>query len=161
MSTSNETNKPTPKLAAEQKRILDAIFRISEKLPAQFRAYVDAYYRFVSPSMSWTWDQHFPTALRRHPQDTDHTTMEQKENILYFHIGNAIVTYYEALNDVPGGINLPRRIALLEQIAKVGYSTMVVQGDDRTGYYLLPRDEVRVKFLAPGGINEDGRTEKM
>jgi hypothetical protein len=39
----------------------------------------------------------FPTSLHRHPSSADRTTSHDWANVLYFHVGNAIVTFYDAV----------------------------------------------------------------
>lgn len=108
----------------------------------------------------------FPTGLRRFNKSFDRTQSEGKSYILFFHIGNAVVGYYDAVNQKLRSFQddaiaiLEPRIALIEDIGKRGYSQFVVDGNERTGYKLVHRDEVTVPFLAKDGRN-DSRNEDM
>jgi hypothetical protein len=133
--------------SAIQKRIGKAIFGITEKVSTQLRAYIDSYYRFVSPSMKDCGGFGFPTSVRYQPGTTDRTSDTDKPHILYFLIGSTILDYYDAVRaEVPPSMGLQKKVQLLEDIAKRGYDKFVITGTVMAGFTLVHKDEAPIPF---------------
>jgi hypothetical protein len=146
-------------LAAMQSRIGRAIFGITEKVSTQLRAYVDGYFRHVSPTLANNGDAFFPTCVRRHPVHRDRTTVTDRASLLYFLIGSTILDYYDAVRaETPPPQTLDERVKLLEDIAKRGFNQFVRHGTDLAGFTLLHRDDVPIPFSKELIDGEDDRS---
>lgn len=148
---SHKTSPPLPNAPlSPEVRIKQAIFGLSEHLTSQVRAFTDSYYQFIAPTMARWGDTRFPTGVCYHPRDPERTSMRDKENVLYFHIGSTILAYYGVVQGKPTATPLMEaRIKLLEDIGKRGYSSFVVAGNEASGYALCHRNEVPVRFNPP------------
>lgn len=161
-------------LNAARQRIMVAIVKISAATPGQGRAYVDSYLNHVSPTLVTRGDSCFPMSLRRHRTSPDRTQVEGRNYALCFAIGNAIVTYYDAVhysnsastsapetapanevNEVLVDETLERRIRLIESIAEFGVKEFVLDGDVRRGYALQRRENA---VPAPKPVQAAGST---
>jgi hypothetical protein len=119
-------------------RIGAAIWKISERSPTYMRRFLDEYLTkaTLNPSMAEAGDSALPLALRRHPKSADRTGYGTKDYVLYFHCGNAIVTFYDAVLGVDVGTALEARVKLLEAIVDRGYADFRLDGDDGKGFRL-------------------------
>lgn len=158
-------------LNAARQRIIVAITKISAATPGQGRAYVDSYLNHVSPTLVTRGDSCFPMSLRRHRTSPDRTQVEGRNYALCFAIGNAIVTYYDAVSLVNANAAaampsfeesfkniadiLERRIKLVEAIAEFGVKDFVLDGDIRRGYALQRRENA---VPAPKPVQAAGST---
>lgn len=138
-------------------RIRRAVCIISEKRPSIERSTIDQFLRFISPSMVSANGVGFPRTCRRHPLNDERTREGgSRALVLYFHIGNAILGFYEYLK-IEANVarvepevldaqlsealdKLNARIDLLEGIARLGLDASNVIGDAMSGYTLsLPQ----------------------
>lgn len=142
-------------------RMRRAICLISEKRPSQERAVIDQFLMHIAPSMAPAYGGNFPRTCRRHPLDQD----RMKEGLgkaptLYFHIGNAILGFYDYLNLLTKAATKPhdleraletieRRVFILESVARYGLDYFYVDGSDSTGYALAPLPPLKIE-----GFNE-------
>jgi hypothetical protein len=144
-----------------QRRIQQAIFRISEKARAAERANLDRYIRLTSPQMARSGESEFPNALRRHVRDDDRHGFGILPSLLFFHVGNAIFTYYElVLGRAEAREALDRRVTLLEQIAAKGLEQFRRIGTEGEGFTLIHKDEQPVPFSTTNIDGDDDYTEK-
>lgn len=138
-----------------QARIQKATFGITDRggVRTEDRHRIDSYQRHISPAMAKHNDSMLPTSIRRHVRDADRTA--GPTGIIYFHVGNAIVTYYEYVLGMDVADALERRVALLEQIAAKGSKNFRIIGNDSQGFMLMHRDEMPTPFLSAGTIQPD------
>lgn len=66
--------------------------------------------------------------------------------LVCFHIGNAILAYYDLVNGDQYE-HLHGRLALLEEIALLGVSAFVSQGNDAEGYMLMTPAALQAQLL--------------
>jgi hypothetical protein len=102
---------------------------------------LDAYFRHISPTLRERADTYFPRTVRRHPRNPERTReYGSKFLALYFHVGNAILGYYDAVMAVRMnqkiGEELESRIALLEAVAAEGMDKFCLEGTDAGGFFL-------------------------
>lgn len=140
-------------------RIGVAAFKITEKVNTQTRQPIDTLLARFSPSLAESLDSFFPITLRRHATNSDRTTSQAWESVLYFHIANAAYTFYQAVLGSPVLDQLQARVTLIEDIASRGPSKFHVAGNDGTGFHLVQFSEKPVPFLKPGGVNTEGDTD--
>lgn len=117
-------------------RIRRAICAISEKQPTYARCVIDQFLRHIAPSMTGS---DLPVTCRRFAPGSERAMHGGgKYPTLYFHIGSAVMGFYETTTgrECP---TLEDRIALLENVAKYGLDQFTVDGDDMTGYTLVMR----------------------
>lgn len=148
-------------------RIRRAVCAISEKSPSYARSVIDQFLKFIAPSMASGNGVDFPFTCRRHtanPENAAHGT-NGKWPTLYFHIGNAILGFYDGVKGIqcPG---LEARITLLERIGRQGMDAFRVDGDDMNGYQLnliltIARTEDQSHELSDsesvqGGVHDPG-----
>lgn len=146
-----------PVAAAETEVKLDLAFRlrralcaISEKRPSIERARLDGFLRFIStsPSILRAKGVDFPVTCRRHPNSPERTTESSKATILYFHVGNAILGFYDYIAATKNPDLSPSqveefeviataRVQQLEYIARAGLDQCEINGDDLTGRKLV------------------------
>lgn len=131
-----------------------AIVAISERQGSQLRSTLDQFIRHVSPGMVGSHAD-FPVTIRRHPVDRERCTQWlSRDEMLCFHVGNAVLGYYDTLRLsnspilVSSASAFSTRLALLESIAVLGLSEFVVVGSDMAGYTLREKDEVRAELKA-------------
>lgn len=119
-----------------------AIVAISERQGSQLRSTLDQFIRHVSPGMLNSHAD-FPVTVRQHPVDRERAgSWMSRDQMLCFHIGNAVLGYYDTMRKgAPDTFG--ERLALLEQIAALGLDEFVVVGTDSVGYTL--RDKVTVR----------------
>jgi hypothetical protein len=144
-----------------QSRIRKATFGITDRegIRTEDRHRIDAYQRHVSPQLANQGDSMLPTSIRRHVRDADRTA--SPTGIIYFHVGNAIVTYYEYVRGVDVAEALERRVALLEDLAKRGANNFRIIGSDAEGFMLMHKSEMPTPFLAAGVIEPDPQDENL
>jgi hypothetical protein len=146
-----------PVATAETEIKLDLAFRlrralcaISEKRPSVERARLDSFLRFIStsPSILRAKGVDFPYTIRRHPNSPERTMESSKATILYFHVGNAILAFYDYINATKNidlspaqveefEVNAGARVQLLECIARIGLDQCRISGDDLIGRSLV------------------------
>lgn len=143
-------------VGAFQQRIQKAVFGITEhsEVRTEDRNRLDNYIRHVSPSLANNGDTQLPLSLRRCLRDHDRTA--SPTGLVFFHVGNAIVTFYEFVTyGQPMLEHLERRVSLIETMAKQGTKRFRIVGSDREGFCLMHRDEMPTPFLAAGKIEPD------
>lgn len=118
-------------------RIRRAICQISESQPSFARCVIDQFLPSISPAQVRSQGISFPQTCRRHRGNPERSSVASGVYpMLYFHIGNAILAYYEAT--IHGECaEMEGRVELLENIARHGLSNYRVEGDDMTGYALI------------------------
>lgn len=129
-----------PRLGAQVK--LD-IGRISGQVgDSGLRSLIGGFQRTVSPNFSNDGDSHFPRTHKAHAKFRDNAAMPGFGNVLLFHIGAAILAYYNIVKEEATEKDL-RAIDRLHRIAQRGATSYKVFGTDFKGYYLqpLPLDE--------------------
>lgn len=136
-------------------RLRKSLAIISEKSPSSARALLDAYFLFLAPSRRLQQDQMFPRTVRRHPRSDERSTeFGNKYLLLYFHVGNAILAYYDSLNEAgqkdfdAEATILGDRVRLLEEIAREGIDAYALDGDDTKGYALIHK-KAKAKDAVP------------
>jgi len=139
--------KPVDTAAAINKlrtRLIAAFGKVSLRSNTQLRSLVDAFVRHLSPSMKDNGDSNFPVTIRPHKANPEATMNSGRAAVLTFHIGNAVLAYYDALTFATKSLaNFEARVRLIEEIGNSGLETYGVVGDDATGYSLLPLLKIR------------------
>jgi hypothetical protein len=132
-----DAEHPAPaRLGAQVK--LD-IGRISGQVAdSGLRSLIAGYQRPVSPTFASDSDAHFPRSIRRHTVNKHRSQVGGYGNVLLFHIGDAVLAYYNIENGVATQTDL-NAIEKLHQIAMGGAGTFVVGGAENLGFYLTPR----------------------
>ena len=119
-----------------------AIVAISDRLPSHGKCIVDQFLRFVSPTFVRGYGVEFPHTCRQHPRNAERCRDGSgKYPLLYFHVGNAILAYYDMLQDKESLVL--NRITLLEEIAVRGLDAFAIIGNDVDGYLLGTIEEAR------------------
>jgi|GEM_PF-2711499 len=127
-------------LSAVANDIRTAIVAIGPKVNTSLRSITDAYLRLVCPAMSLTGGSEFPRALRPHPLNHDFSTYRGYGDLICFHIGNAILAYYDAVRGQPAE-HLLARVELLKEIA-ARLEEFQPYGSDQAGWCLLSKNAV-------------------
>lgn len=119
-----------------------AIVAISDRLPSHAKCVVDQFLRHVSPSFVRAYGVDFPHTCRQHNRNPERCRDGSgKYPLLYFHVGNAILAYYDSVQGKQSLV--ANRIILLEEIAIRGLDAFAVIGNDVDGYLLGTVDEAR------------------
>jgi len=116
-------------------RLKKAIVKIGEQSKSELRAITDRYLVCLRPALADRGDSDFPRTVRRHPRNSDRSQIGGYGNVLCFLIGNAILTYYDAVQ----GVKTPHilvRVKHVEEIAE-DPSSFKVYGTAYAGYTLL------------------------
>lgn len=121
-------------------RIRRAVCNISEKSPSFARSVIDQFLKFIAPSMARGNGVDFPFTCRRHWANAEHAAhgTNGKWPTLYFHIGNAILGFYDGVRGIECP-NLIERLNLLDAIARFDLEAFVAVGTDAEGYRLINR----------------------
>lgn len=127
------------------------IVSLSEKSHSQVKAILDAYLRHIHPTLAEKGDTMFPHSVKRHPVNPERTTQSVWGSVLCFHVGSAILGFYdlvlaarsqsEAFVD-SATLLLMGRIAKLEKINAEGMAECFIQGDVGTGFEFVTRREM-------------------
>jgi hypothetical protein len=97
---------------------------------------LSGYYRMLSPSMAPTRGSEFPRTLYSHAKNPDRSSKSGWGNLICFHVGNAILAYYESfLNGKPVD-HLFARVEHLREIAEKPHR-FIPYGSIETGYCLM------------------------
>ena len=112
-----------------------AIVALSDTLPSHATCVVDQFIRFVTPAMTRDRGVGFPHTCRQHRLDPERCTGTGKYPLLYFHVGNAVLAYYDTLAGEAPVFNT--RLALLEEIAVLGMESFTIHGNERIGFTLM------------------------
>lgn len=120
--------------------IRDAIVRISEVAPSSARSMIEQYLRLIAPSLAHGGTTSLPfTVLTKIGNEERYSPREEqpmKYTVLCFHIGSAILAYYQSVRERTVLPILERRTDFLGRVAKLGMERMTVGGSNQTGYYL-------------------------
>jgi hypothetical protein len=122
-------------------RMKAAVAKIAEApgTPTQATATITAFLRHIASPLRKKAQQDFPTTIRPHPLNKEHSQYSgTKWSLLCFHIGNAILGYYDYLLGKFPLDNLEERIKLLENIAVKTINMYRRSGSDSKGYFLHP-----------------------
>lgn len=138
-------------------RIRRAICIISEKRPSQERAVIDQFLQHIAPSMAHAYGCNFPRTCRRHALNAERMREGLgKAPTLYFHIGNAILAFYDYLNLLTKASTPPakleaalatieRRVFIVECVAKYGLDSFYCDGSDSSGFALAPLPPLKIE----------------
>lgn len=124
-------------------RLKRAICAVSDTLPTHSKCIVDQFLRHVSPTFARSYGSEFPHTCRVHPKDAERCRDGSGNYpLLYFHVGNAVLAYYDT---ILGRVQpkMDDRIQLLEDIAVRGFHNFVRHGSDVDGFRLIDTDEAR------------------
>jgi len=119
-------------------RLKRAIVKIGEQSKSDLRCVTDRYLTCVRPALADRSDSEFPRSVHRHPRDPDRSQVGGFGNVLCFLIGNAILSYYDAVR----GIKTPHLLVRVRYVEEVAgdLSRFKVYGTDYDGY-ILATDE--------------------
>lgn len=124
-----------------------AIVAISERQPSHAKCIVDQFLRLISPGFARGYGVDFPHTCRRAYNSDEKSRDSGKYPLLYFHVGNAVLSYYDMILDRKDKpfepAVLDARIKLLEDIAIRGFDNFVPWGDTMGGWHLIDTDEAR------------------
>lgn len=140
------SNSQPPKVtkwnpAKVQQELRTAIHAISQQCNTSQRAVLDRYLRLVSPRLAERGEAEFPQPLRRHGANSGRSMYPGVGNLLCFHVGNALMAFYEAcLAGEPGEVLEPR-LYRLKRIAQSGVAQCRVRGNDQDGYFLAVSED--------------------
>jgi hypothetical protein len=124
-----------PRLGAQIK--LD-VGRISGQVSdSGLRSLIGGYQRIVSPHFGNDGDSHFPRSHRTHATFQHRASQPGFGNVLLFHIGAAILAYYNIVRKEATATDL-KTIDRLHRIAETGASGFKAVGTDFKGYALEP-----------------------
>jgi hypothetical protein len=140
------------------KAAFDAAFRlrrivvsISERQPSHARSVIDQYLKFIAPSLAGSYGSDFPITCRRAATNPERSRVDTggpgKWPLLYFHISNTILGYYDGLLGKPPEV-FESRLKLLNGIAKFGLDDYVIDGDTLRGFVLITKDEMKAQMAA-------------
>lgn len=105
------------------------------------RSVVSGYQRCVSPDFEGDGDAHFPRSLYRHAIFTANSSKDGFGNVLVFHMGAAIASYYNICRGEATAKDL-QAIELLHRIASRGAASYKVFGSSSRGFRLEPMPEM-------------------
>jgi hypothetical protein len=103
---------------------------------SSLRSLVTGYLQKVSPFFKDDGDAALPRALHVHPVQADRCSSPGFGDVVLFHIGNAVLSYYDIENGTftQGSLD---SIQFLHEIAVIGISSHRVKGGDARGYTLF------------------------
>jgi hypothetical protein len=123
-----------------------AIVAISERQPSHAKCIIDQFLRLISPQFARGYGVDFPHTCRRACHSDEKSRESGKHPLLYFHVGNAVLAYYDMILDRKDKpfepAVLDARIKLLEEIAIRGFDNFVPWGGP-DGYSLIDTDAAR------------------
>ena len=125
------------------------IVKIMTKLPSDLQSLLSRYIRCASPAFVEMEDSEFPKSLYRHPRNPHASVRGGWGNVLCFHVGDAILSYYNLYRGIHNDEEFAA-IQYLHEIATVGTEFFKVTGDDTTGYMLMTEEMVRAQVEAKG-----------
>lgn len=136
-------------------RLRRVIVLISERQGSQLRSTLDQFIRHVSPGMIHSHAD-FPVTVRRHPANVERCqSWLSRDQMLFFHVGNAVLGYYDTLRKGGDAGLFENQVKLLEQIAGLGLDEFVVVGTDSIGYTLRDKIAEREALLARQKAEEE------
>ena len=112
------------------------IANIGLSCASNLRCTVDRYLRCISPAFAGDGDEHFPITHRRAVHHRHACSQDNRDAVLCFHIGEAILAYYNLYREM----NVEQEfasIAYLHEIATLGLDAFKVFGTASGGYRLL------------------------
>lgn len=139
------------------------IVSLSEKSHSQVKAILDAYLRHIHPTLAEKGDTMFPHSVKRHPINPERTTQSVWGSVLCFHVGNAILGFYDLVLAIRNGneafmdgaaLQLMGRIAKLEKINAEGMAECYIQGDAGTGFEFVTRREMEESRRAAQAVTD-------
>lgn len=141
-------------------RLRRAVVQISERQPSHARSVIDQFLKFIAPSMASNGGADFPITCRRTPLDPERSSMDTpgKFPLLYFHIGNAVLGFYDCLAGKPTAV-FESRLALLQSIAAYELEDFVPYGDNGAGYRLINKVELRKLLEAERALSDAKQAE--
>lgn len=160
VETSSGERSPDVRRATDYaNRLRLAVGKISEVSDSSVRAVLDLYFPLINPRRVRQGQQFFPRAVHRHARNDERSAGDGgKINLLFFHVGNAILGIYESvlaagtpMFDVECTA-LGDKVRLIEHIAMYGLAVMFYVGDDSRGFALQvdkPASDVPKPNLAP------------
>jgi hypothetical protein len=141
ISSSTDTQPPSVTLPFSPARlgaqIKTDIGRIAGQTnDSSLRSLVTGYLQKVSPFFKDDGDAALPRALHVHPVQADRCSSPGFGDVVLFHIGNAVLSYYDIENGTftQGSLD---SIQFLHEIAVIGISSHRVKGGDARGYTLF------------------------
>lgn len=119
----------------------DAIIKLEKAAHPTAVPALENYLWAVSPDFANRGDSHFPHAVRPHRHDPERCGDQRTYAVLYFTIGNAILSYYDALRGAEQAVTpiLKSRVERLQQIATEGLARFLVTGSISHGFHFVKR----------------------
>ena len=141
------TTNPSPSINEElrqaRSRIRKAIFDIADQCKTVVQTELHRYPGVLTERNAYQGEAALPKPLKRHGRDASRSQYDNRANLILFHVGNAIVTFYAAVRGDEGGKPLKARIKHLEEIASEGLSNYRVYGSEFRGYMLVHESAYR------------------
>jgi len=134
-------------------RLRRTVVQISERQPSHARSVIDQYLKFIAPSLAGNYGSDFPITCRRAATNNERCRVEMpgKYPLLYFHISNAILGYYDGVTGKSPDA-FESRLKLLTSIARLGIDEYVVDGDTLRGFVLITKDDMKAQMKAEDEI---------
>lgn len=122
---------PADPLVGINTRLRFAVNRLVTQVPTALRSVLERYIPAMNANLSYQGTSAFPQSLKPMLHRPERTSVQSRGDVLCFHIGSAILAYYEKDADL-----MEKRVKLLENVADAGYQNCRVEGTVAKGYVL-------------------------